>query len=72
VVALNRLFVAWADLKRIKDFRNKLAHGRITFAECGKDKSVADMINYKDNAIEYLECVLLNVQDYIRQKKFKR
>jgi hypothetical protein len=63
---------AGADLEQIKAFRNKLAHGRITFADCGKDKSVTQMIGYKDNAVAYLEGVLTNIEDYIRTKKFKK
>ncbi|KAF0250241.1 MAG: hypothetical protein FD167_354 [bacterium] len=63
---------AGEDLDQIKDFRNKLAHGRITFADCGKDKSVIDMIKYKNNAIEYLEGVLLNIEEYIKKRAFKK
>lgn len=63
---------AGEDLEQIKNFRNKLAHGRITFAECGKDKSVKEMVDYKDNAIVYLEGVLLNIETYIKNKKFKK
>ncbi len=63
---------AGADLEQIKIFRNKLAHGRITFKDCGKDKSVADMVSYKNNAIEYLEGVLSNIEDYISNTQFKK
>lgn len=63
---------AGEDLDEIKEFRNKLAHGRITFRDCGKDKSVTQMIDYKNNAVEYLEGVLNNVEDYLINTKFKK
>lgn len=63
---------AGEDLEEIKNFRNKLAHGRITFRDCGKDKSVTQMVDYKNNTIEYLEGVLTNIEDYIKNTKFKK
>lgn len=63
---------AGEDLDEIKEFRNKLAHGRITFRDCGKDKSVTQMIDYKNNAVEYLEGVLNNVEDYLINTKFRK
>lgn len=62
---------AGEDLLEIKTTRNNLAHGRITFAECGKPVSIPQMIKYKDNAINYLEGVLANIEDYIVNSKFR-
>ena len=45
---------------------------RITFRDCGKGKSVTQMVDYKNNAIEYLEGVLTNVEDYLTATKFKK
>jgi len=58
-------------LLEIKTTRNNLAHGRITFAECGKPVSITQMIGYKNNTINYLEGVLNNIEDYITQSRFK-
>lgn len=60
------------DLLEIKTTRNNLAHGRITFAECGKPVSILQMIKYKDNTINYLEGVLHNIEDHITNLKFKK
>ena len=38
----------FVSLEEIKDKRNHLAHGRITFIESVKNKSVPDMIKYKN------------------------
>lgn len=62
---------AGEDLVEIKGNRNNLAHGRITFAECGKLVSIIQMIKYKDNAIDYLQGVLNNVEDYVINSRFK-
>ena len=58
-------------LLEIKTTRNNLAHGRITFAECGKPVSIPQMIGYKNDAINYLEGVLDNIDVYISKSKFK-
>lgn len=63
---------AGESLEVVKTFRNQLAHGRITFADCGKDKSVTQMIDYKNNTVEYLESVLVNIEDYLENTKFKK
>lgn len=63
---------AGADLQEVKTKRNYLAHGRITFIECGKDFSVSQMCGYKDNSLIYLENILINIEKFVKEKKFKR
>ncbi|UOQ74094.1 MAE_28990/MAE_18760 family HEPN-like nuclease [Hymenobacter cellulosilyticus] len=63
---------AGAILVDIRRMRNRLAHGRITFAECGKDLSVAQIIGYKNNAISYIEGILNNIEQYINDEGFKK
>ena len=63
---------AGADLVEIRSQRNQLAHGRITFVECGATKSVPQMIDYKNNAITYLKAILVNIEVYINETKFKK
>jgi len=63
---------AGADLEVIKTKRNYLAHGRITFVECGKGYSVRQMCDYKDNAIIYLEKILSNIESHIDGKKYRK
>lgn len=60
------------DLELVKTSRNKLAHGRITFAECGKDQSVINMIAYKEDAVKFLEYMLSNIETYLSQATFKQ
>ena len=58
------------DLKTIKDKRNNLAHGEFTFSEIGRDYTVGDLINYKDETKSYLSSVLDEIQDYIGNQKY--
>ncbi len=63
---------AGADLLEIKSQRNRLAHGRTTFVECGASKSISQMIDYKNNAITYLKAILVNIENYINSSEFKK
>ena len=63
---------AGATLVHIRRMRNRLAHGRITFADCGKDLSVPQIVNYKDSAITYIDSILDNIEDYINTEGFRR
>ena len=62
---------AESTLLLVKRMRNKLAHGRMTFAESVKDKSVQDMIRYKDQVVQYMECVLSNISTYLDSNEFQ-
>ncbi|MDB5257271.1 MAG: hypothetical protein JWM14_1966 [Chitinophagaceae bacterium] len=59
-------------LQLIKHMRNKLAHGRLTFTESVKDRSVTDMIRYKDETVAYLESFLNNIENHIKTSSFKK
>lgn len=58
------------NLKTIKDKRNNLAHGEFTFSEVGKDYTIVDLINYKDDTIQYLSSVLDEIKDFITNQKY--
>lgn len=58
------------ELKTIKDKRNLLAHGAISFADCGQEYSVKDIIGIKKQAVVYLRSSLRNVKKYMEQTKY--
>lgn len=58
------------NLKTIKDKRNNLAHGEFTFSEIGRDYSIQDLIDYKNETKNYLSSVLDEVQDYIDNQRY--
>ncbi|MDB5091561.1 MAG: hypothetical protein JWR09_5555, partial [Mucilaginibacter sp.] len=50
--------------------RNLLAHGDLTFKECGKDFTIQQITDYKNHIIGYLKLMLENIEDYIDKKQF--
>ncbi|MFS1955421.1 MAE_28990/MAE_18760 family HEPN-like nuclease [Vibrio cyclitrophicus] len=60
------------ELKAIKENRNKLAHGEISFSQCGRDL-VPDYYNkLKDQTILFLDTVMSEVEVYLNEQKFRR
>lgn len=60
------------ELEKIKTKRNDLAHGRITFGDAGKDKTFNDLKDIKTSAYLYLESVIDNIDEFIKQGHFKK
>lgn len=59
-------------IKEIKDKRNYLAHGNITFSNCGQDTTMEDLTIYKNDTYGVLEKFLNTVDKYIKKKQFKK
>ena len=59
------------ELLAVKNARNKLAHGEITFSEAGLRNTISELITMKDNVVEYLKIVLTNVDTFIERKGYK-
>ncbi len=57
-------------LLTIKTKRNHLAHGEFSFCDIGKDYSINEMIDFKDNAFDHIEVVMTNIEDYIHAGKY--
>jgi len=45
-------------LELIRDYRNKLAHGNISFVECGENTTVGDLRNLAETVAQYLREVV--------------
>ena len=54
----------------VKTNRNDLAHGVISFAECGKKHTLEDLAKTKKEVIIFLKGILNNVDQYISSKKY--
>ena len=52
-------------LSLIKDKRNELAHGSLSFKECGKEVTVEELQGYTRSIEEYLSAVITGVGDYL-------
>ncbi len=59
------------NLVNIKNKRNRLAHGEQTFYDVGKDFSVSDLKNLKNETFEYLSDVIQKVEDFINNENYK-
>ncbi len=60
------------NLVNIKNKRNKLAHGEQTFYDVGKDYSVNDLFELKNETFVYLEDVINKIGRYIIEKLYKK
>jgi len=54
-----------STLKLVKVLRNKLAHGALSFTECGENVTVSDLRELKDRAAQYLREVIQLFQAFI-------
>ena len=61
---------AGSDLLTVKTNRNILAHGNISFIECGRDYDLFDLKKIKDEVIFFLEDILNNIDQYIEKKEY--
>ena len=59
------------ELLTVKDKRNKLAHGELTFTEIGRDYTINDLITFKEKSHNYLLDVLNCIEEYINERKYK-
>jgi hypothetical protein len=57
-------------LHQVKTQRNNLAHGHISFAECGRNYTIGDLREIKHQVILYLRRILKNIEKYLDYKKY--
>lgn len=56
----------------VKHNRNSLAHGNISFAECGGNFSIAELDKIKNETVEYMKDLLEIIKSHIDGKKYLR
>ncbi|HAK77234.1 MAG TPA: hypothetical protein DCM71_10075 [Runella sp.] len=59
-----------SKLLTVKSRRNDLAHGFISFQECGKEYSIQDLILIKKEVIAYISEILNNIQEYLDNRMY--
>lgn len=57
-------------LNKIKENRNYLSHGNLTFADCGKDYSTDEIVLFKDRVLNYMEKIINNINFFIESKNY--
>ncbi len=60
-----------AKLLTVKEKRNHLAHGDVSFQECGKEYTIQQMVEIKDEVIKYLEEILGNIEQFLLQEEYR-
>ncbi|WP_142665967.1 MAE_28990/MAE_18760 family HEPN-like nuclease [Enterococcus faecalis] len=61
---------AGEGLLEVKNKRNHIAHGNISFIEGGRDSSITDLNQYKDEIIRFLNALNKEVSEYIDNQKY--
>ena len=59
-----------SNLETIKDKRNDLAHGNISFAEIGNRYSYEELANFTKEVICYLESITTHIANYLNQQDY--
>jgi len=57
-------------LSLVKELRNNLAHGKISFAECAQDSTVGELLDLRDKTALYLREVVFSFIDYLNKFEF--
>ncbi|MGX9933609.1 MAE_28990/MAE_18760 family HEPN-like nuclease [Virgibacillus salarius] len=60
-----------AGLKEIKDKRNTIAHGNMSFIDSARDTTLSDLLVYKEEIIDYLSKLNRNVTNFIDTQNYK-
>jgi hypothetical protein len=58
------------NLHLVKIQRNNLAHGVISFAECGRNYSIGDLKTIKHEVIIYLRRILKNIELFLQNRGY--
>lgn len=71
----NRFGVNLEDLRcdqlvKIRDNRNKLGHGEVSFLECSNDSTIQYLKKAKIKMFEFFDEVIIRVEEYVNNKRF--
>ncbi|TGG92818.1 hypothetical protein E4656_11865 [Natronospirillum operosum] len=59
-----------SQLLTIKEKRNALAHGHISFAECGREYTHEDLASLRKETVVFLRSVIRNIDKYIKNSGY--
>ena len=66
-----RLIVADSFLV-VKNRRNQLAHGDISFSACGSNYMLSDLFKFKSDIVDYMAVLVAKTQEFIKSDLYKR
>lgn len=58
-------------LSTVKERRNDLAHGTLSFSECGRNYSIEDLETIKDETVLFLRGLLNGMKKYYDEKQYQ-
>ena len=58
------------NLDAVMENRNDLAHGNKSFADVGKEVTIEDILQIKDEVVEYLRQILINIENYLENQEY--
>lgn len=58
-------------LKEIRDNRNRLSHGEVSFEECGQDTAIENLISLHLQTKVYLSAVLEGINTFLIQQQYR-
>jgi hypothetical protein len=50
--------------------RNDLAHGNKSFANVGRNVTIGDILQIKEEVVEYLRQILTNIENYLENQEY--
>lgn len=58
------------NLLVVRENRNHLAHGIKSFEEVGRDKTIEELLEIKEEVVEYLRQILKNIEGYLDNRGY--
>lgn len=66
----SKLAAVEETLETVMSKRNALAHGNISFGECGREYVVDDLERMKTSALQYIDLVLTGISNFSASKRY--
>lgn len=66
----SKLLAVEETLETVMSQRNALAHGNISFGECGREYVVSDLERMKQSALAYMELVISGIESFVASKRY--
>lgn len=61
-----------AALRMVKEKRNSLAHGDVSFSECARDLTLTDLSDIKIAVVDFMKGILEGMEKYYRNKEYSK
>jgi MAE_28990/MAE_18760-like HEPN len=57
-------------MRIVKDLRNELAHGHMSFSECGRQYTTADLEQIKKQVVNFVRSILRNIGRFVARREY--